>query len=356
MAKFTLLGLAAAGSVAALNIPLPHISISIPTGAPKIPIKAFETLHSITLSLKDISAMVANQTDGPGPETEFTPFAAQAACSSVKTRVEWHDSSDQTKQNFVDGVKCLLGKSSKGGYPGSKNRYEDFVQVHQSVTDNVHNNRKFIVWHRAFLWTFEQVLRNECGFTDSVPWFDESKFAGRFAQSSIFSKKWLGSIGINGNCVTDGQFANLALNVGPNVAKYNQYHCLARNGNAADTANTNADIVNGCRQLKDYQDFAKCAEQGAHAYGHNGIGGVMRDVYASPGDPVFWLHHAMVDRHFRIWQNDDSSRTGYIDGTSTGGAPLTLDTDIVLNGLGPTMKVRDVMNTLSSPLCYKYSY
>ena len=146
------------------------------------------------------------------------------------------------------------------------------------------------------------------------------------------------------------------MNVGPGKSATNQYHCLARNNNNGDTINVNTNIVNGCQQLKDYQDFAKCAEQGAHAYGHNGVGGVMRDVYASPGDPVFWLHHGMVDRHFRIWQNADSARLSYIDGTAAGGTPLTLDTSIVLNGLMPNMKVRDVMNTVASPMCYKYIY
>ena len=144
------------------------------------------------------------------------------------------------------------------------------------------------------------------------------------------------------------------MNIGPGTSATNQYHCLARNGNADDTSQVNDNIVNGCQQLKDYQDFAKCAEQGAHAYGHNGI--VMRDVYASPGDPVFWLHHGMVDRHFRIWQNLDSARTGYIDGTAAGGVPLTMDTQIVLNNLKPNMAVRDVMNTVNYPMCYKYNY
>jgi tyrosinase len=248
----------------------------------------------------------------------------------------------------------LFGKPSKGNYPGSKNRYEDFVQVHQVVTDNVHNNRKFIVWHRAFLWAFEQVLQDECGYTDGVLWFDETKWAGKYSQSSIFSSKWFGGINIGGNCVTDGQFSNLALNIGPSTS--NTYHCLSRNGNAADTKMTNSDVVNGCNAMNDYQTFAKCCEQGAHAYGHNGIGGAMRDVYASPGDPVFWLHHGMVDRHFRIWQNNDPVRKTYINGNGPNNTPLTMDTDIYLNSLKPNLKVRDVMDTMGGFLCYRYSY
>lgn len=200
MTKFSVLGLAAGASAAALSIP----PLKIPTGAPKLDINIFNTHEIHTLSLADISEMVANQTDAPTPQPEFSTFAAAATCSSTRTRMEWHDSSDQTKQNYVDAVKCMLSKPSAGNYPGAKNRYEDFVQVHQTVTDNVHNNRKFIVWHRAFLWAFEQTMRDECGFNDNIPWFDETKFAGRFSQSSIFSSRWLGGINLHGNCVTDG--------------------------------------------------------------------------------------------------------------------------------------------------------
>ena len=69
------------------------------------------------------------------------------------------------------------------------------------------------------------------------------------------------------------------MNIGPGKSGTNQYHCLARNNNNGDTINVNTNIVDGCQQLKDYQDFAKCAEQGAHAYGHNGVGGVV-DIVA----------------------------------------------------------------------------
>ena len=199
MAKLTILTAALAASAAA--VPAKR---GIPTGAPKILPSLFETHEIHTLSLADITEMISNQTNVVVPEPEFNPFAGQATCSSVKVRTEWHQTSDTTKQNFVNGVKCLLGKPSKGGFSGSKNRYEDFVQVHQSVTDNVHNNRKFIVWHRAFLWAFEQVMKNECGFNDAIPWFDETKFSGNYAASSVFSSKWLGSINVGGDCVRDG--------------------------------------------------------------------------------------------------------------------------------------------------------
>ena len=200
MGKFTILTAALAAGAAAA----PAKRADIPTGAPKLDLSRYNTHEIHTLSLSDITEMIQNQTNVVIPQPEFTPFAGQQTCSQVRTRVEWDNASDNNKQNYINAIKCMFSSPSKGGYAGSNNRYEDFVQVHQSVTDNVHNNRKFIVWHRGFLWAFEQVLRDECGFTDNLLWFDETKYPGRFSQSSVFSSRWLGAIGIGGNCVTDG--------------------------------------------------------------------------------------------------------------------------------------------------------
>lgn len=44
------------------------------------------------------------------------------------------------------------------------------------------------------------------------------------------------------------------------------------------------------------QDLAGGPELGAHGGGHYAMGGDPgRDVYTSPGEPLFWSHHAMVD-------------------------------------------------------------
>jgi tyrosinase len=102
--------------------------------------------------------------------------------------------------------------------------------------------------------------------------------------------------------------------------------------------------------------MAQCAELGAHAYGHNGVGYVMRDMYSSPGDPFFFLHHAFIDRNYRIWQNANPARVTYIDGTDRVGNPLTLDTTVSVNNMRPTVRIRDIINTMDTTLCYKYNY
>ena len=99
-----------------------------------------------------------------------------------------------------------------------------------------------------------------------------------------------------------------------------------------------------------------------HAYGHNGIGsggGIMSDVASSPGDPVFFMHHGFVDHQWRIWQNDaNPSRLNDVASPTNqnGGGTLTLDYTLSSRGLRPDVKVRDVMDTTASYLCYKYNY
>jgi hypothetical protein len=43
------------------------------------------------------------------------------------------------------------------------------------------------------------------------------------------------------------------------------------------------------------------------------------DVYVSPGEPVFWLHHGQLDRHWWMWANyladRVKSRTAMYEGT-----------------------------------------
>lgn len=138
------------------------------------------------------------------PRSKVSERAAAATCSTVRVRQEWDSASTSERQNFVDSLKCLMGKAPSGQFSASKSRYEDFVALHQILTPRVHGSSKFLLWHRYFLWTFEQVLRSDCGLTAPLPWFDETKYAGKFSQSSIFSSQWMGGIALNGNCVTDG--------------------------------------------------------------------------------------------------------------------------------------------------------
>ncbi|KAH8724996.1 hypothetical protein GQ44DRAFT_616723 [Phaeosphaeriaceae sp. PMI808] len=333
--------------------------------APALPLEQFETQKfAVPLSLDDVLSglfkkISLNTTTVP-EIPQFQTFAdegtmsTQATCSNPRVRQEWDSYSNSDRQAYVSAIRCLQSRPPNGQFSQSGSRYEDLVALHQTLTPNVHGNSKFLIWHRYYLWTFEDMLRSECGFDRNLPWWDETRYSGRFADSSIFSDQWFGGIRADGNCITNGQFANLAINVGPGQGNFR--HCLARNNDDSKTANTNSAMVDGCNNEGRYQDMARCAEGGAHAWGHNGIGAVMQDTFASPADPIFWLHHAFIDRNFRIWQNRDSARVNNIDGTDAGGNQLTLDTTVNVYDIRPTVRIRDILDTTSTTLCYKYNY
>lgn len=130
-------------------------------------------------------------------------FGIKATCSNPRIRKEWDNMNDNERQNFVTAVKCLHNLPKKYDATVGISRYDDLIRLHQKFKDNIHQNAKFLIWHRQYLRLFEDLLREECGYNAGVPWFDETRYAGRFSQSSIFSAKWFGSIAING-CVTNG--------------------------------------------------------------------------------------------------------------------------------------------------------
>ncbi|GAP93369.1 putative tyrosinase [Rosellinia necatrix] len=288
------------------------------------------------------------------PNAEST--AAGSCSSSPNIRYEWDDYSTADRQALMSAFKCLMNKPPSGAFSVSTSRWEDFARLHQMYTPNVHQNQKFLPWHRYFVWAFEQVLREECGFTAAFFWFDETKHAGAFSSSDVFSPTYLGTLGSNSHCVTDGVFAGLTANIGPGSG--NSPHCLSRQGNAADTAQCSTAYINSCLSNARYQDFERCLEYGPHGYGHNGVGGVMADVYASPSEPFFWFHHTFVDRAWRIWElADPNNRYAAIDGTDINGNPLTLDTVIYMGGIRPDVTIRQIIDTLSGDtLCYRYNY
>ncbi|KAH6658433.1 hypothetical protein BKA67DRAFT_493726, partial [Truncatella angustata] len=281
-------------------------------------------------------------------------------CDNPNQRFEWRSYSDTDRHAFAAALKCLVDAPSSGNFPPSQNRYEDLVRVHQMMTDTIHGNNIFLFWHRYYVWTLEQIMREECGFDRAFPWWDETLDAGNFAASSIFTADFFGTLPTatngQGTCITDGYFANTVAHIGPGTGS--QDHCLSRAVDESLTSQCNEDFVNTCNSRTNYPDMENCAELGPHAYGHNGIGSVMADVSASPEDPTFFLHHLFIDRNFWLWQNGDASRKTQINGCIDNNSPctaLTLDTVISVQGLRPDVTVADIIDTQNGAMCYLYT-
>jgi len=293
--------------------------------------------------------------------------AASAACSAnPPVRIEWKSYPTADRVAFIASIKCLMGKPASGKFAPAKNRYEDLVRLHQRSMPDVHGSAVFIIWHRYYLWTFEQVLRKECGFNRAMPWWDEAKDAGNYPASDMFSDdRYFGHAAVNADgspiCIKSGAFSGLTCNIGPGNS--NTPHCLARAYSKSLTSQSNQNFVETCHARTSYADMASCQEYGPHAYGHNGIGGVMSDVSASPSDPLFWMHHSFVDHSYRSWQNRNIPvRTTTINGADKNGRSLNLNYVIGMGDIRPSVTLGQIINTLggtqigSETFCYRYNY
>ena len=88
----------------------------------------------------------------------------------------------------------------------------------------------------------------------------------------------------------------------------------------------------------------------------------MIDVFSSPADPIFFLHHAQIDRLWTLWQQRDLAERQYaISGTGTflnypPSPVFQLNDTIDLGKLSPDgpRPIRDFLNTVDGPFCYEY--
>ncbi|KAK8104063.1 Di-copper centre-containing protein [Apiospora kogelbergensis] len=294
--------------------------------APKDPGHTMKLFTLEQMKEAPVSFKEPSKADEDGVKKMFKVNAvnANAGCAAnPNMRFEWREYSDSDRHALVDSIQCLRSRPARIG--GSNNRFEDFAVIHRDLSPSIHNNQKFLLWHRYFLWAFEQD-------------------AGHFSQLDMFSPTFFGTMH---GCLNDGKFAGLQQIGGG---------CVSREGTAENTAQCNSDFENYCRGMGNYPDFERCWEYGPHGYGHNGIGGTMAYVEISPSDPAFYMHHSYVDRVYRVWQNADVSRRTSISGLIADGSPLTMDTPISIGGIRPDVRVRDVIDTLDGAMCYRYTY
>ncbi|KZL85207.1 tyrosinase central domain protein [Colletotrichum incanum] len=338
---------------------------------------------------------------------------------NIRVRREWGSLGKQEKLDYIKAAKCLQSKPPRtpsSEAPGAKTRFDDFVANHVNQTLTIHYTGNFLSWHRYFTWLYEEALRNECGYKGTQPYWDWAKTAMTdMEESPIFDGSEtsmsgngefipgrepivLGGqndlppielpVGTGGGCLTSGPFKDMVVNLGPaaldlpgGVSESNpegplSYNprCLKRdltNEVNRAYANITAVLSNILRPQNVYdfqmqmQGVPGTGSIGIHGGGHYALGGDPgRDVFTSPGDPVFYLHHSMIDRVWWVWQMLSPQERQYGDialsGTNTfldqpPSANATMD-DYLEYGYvgGEPLKIRDAMSTVAGPFCYVY--
>jgi tyrosinase len=293
--------------------------------------------------------------------------------------------------------------------PGARSRYDDLVAVHMNQTLAIHGTANFLSWHRYFTWVYEQALRDECGYRGYQPYWNWGKWAHDPLSSPVFdgsetSMSGNGAFeehnctdalptglncippGSGGGCVDSGPFRNMTVNLGPvaptlaepevvpseSLYAYNP-RCLKRDisswvSRQWTTDQNSTDLIQDNNDIGSFQDTMQGdfpnGVFGVHTGGHFTIGGDPGgDLFTSPGDPAFFLHHAQIDRTWWIWQNQaPEQRTSAIAGTITlNNSPPsrdgTLEDPIDLGVNAAVVSISSVMSTTGltgGPLCYVY--
>ncbi len=193
-------------------------------------------------------------------------------------RKNQRDLSKTEQQAFVAAVNALHGTSV------APPAYRAFVQVHADAMSmsgmgwHVHTmgrgmpGTNFLTWHRHFLLEFEHRLQQvdpavSLPYWDwiadpSIPAFlDKPSLLTSWSVTRSWDPSWL-----------------------------------------ATSAELDLVMAN-----KTYSRFQRKLETGPHNDMHNAVGGTM-DSSSSPADPLFWLHHANIDRLWVSWQQTHASK------------------------------------------------
>ncbi|KAJ6498893.1 Di-copper centre-containing protein [Mycena sanguinolenta] len=345
-------------------------------------------------------------------------------CTHPSVRKEWRSLSREERRLWVSGVKCLANTPNDGvlvptvnpddiaPYNASGSLFDDIVYTHMDLNHRVsffliHWTGLFFPWHRWLLHLFENALRTRCGYPGPIPYWDWTQAdASDFYESSFFKdsdpESGLGGWGdaSTGYRVLDGGFsASSSFQL-----SYPFPHTLRRNfdlyppldillgipglvynhtrpANASFTEPVVESLINGF--VGDYKGFQTLMEgtEGPHMNIHFGVGGDLGGACpndAPPGcipgatfsvnDPLFFLHHAMIDRIWFKWQQKHNNKYAFKGGAvqrlenasafslyPNGGPPyLTMESAIPTDGLSQPFTVADMIDTMEEPLCYIY--
>ncbi|KAJ3108048.1 hypothetical protein HDU97_002283 [Phlyctochytrium planicorne] len=302
------------------------------------------------------------------------------ACTNPVVRREWNQLSEDEKGKYVAAVKALAKRplSRQTSDPNTIS-LGDFVATHTASAYWAHANAQFFVYHRGMIAMFERALAT-VGWQGAV-YFDWAAVSQDWRNSDVF--RYLGTQSPNGNadanslrnkddvCLKDGAFAVGQYVVsqdpptGPGQIRgytVGNPQCLRRCGNTG-SALVDATTLNSIYELAtDYTSFRGDDSTNFHAIGHITMGGAncdMGNFYHSPNDPLFFLHHGMIDKIFWKWQNvcpqfKDDYEGFLIDNTDPSGRGSNVANKNQRLDSWP-WTAGDMLNTQGDVLCYTYS-
>ena len=178
---------------------------------------------------------------------------------------DWDAFNDGVDKLFKSGAYARL-VSHHSAMDHSSGGHMALHRMHGSMAGDL-GFLRFLPWHRAYLVAFERALRR--------------------IEPKAFVSYW--------DWIEDPYIPKKVIAL-PNNARH------GKKVNFATKSLIKSILANS--QYYDFTyDFTYDLEVGPHNDGHNWIGGIMANPMFSPRDPMFWLHHANVDRIWHVWQS-----------------------------------------------------
>ncbi|KAK3319501.1 tyrosinase-like protein [Cercophora scortea] len=332
-------------------------------------------------------------------------------------RREYGSLSKTERLAYVNAVKCLQSlppRTPASVAPGAKSRFDDFTVTHIQQTLSIHYSGIFQPWHRWFVYQYEKALRDECGYMGYQPYWDWPKYAAAPQDSPIFNgdayslggngeyiphngpviepPAGIGGgmiqlpAGVGGGYVTTGPFVNMTVNLGPvggtadtlpgplGGLGWNPRKMKRDLGGAMNTRYANYTTVLNMLSTPNIDKFRLVSEGvpytveiGPHGGIHYTMGGDPGgDLFTSPSDPAFWVHHGQMDRVWSIWQalggfstkrytDLGSGNYAHITWANEPASDYTKLSDVIDMGYAAeSTTIANVMSTTSGDFCYFY--
>src|SRR5712692_8049355 len=170
------------------------------------------------------------------------------------------------RDRFLCAYQTLVGNGTLG----------QFVKIHGEVHYQ-HGSERFLPWHRVFLLLLENALKSVHPDV-SIPYWDWTK-----ATSQTFPA-WLASV-------------TPTVPMPPPMSPIT----VTRSPGPSSWLATIASSTPGVMALSTFSTFTGGLEN-IHNGVHVWVGGTMGWIPTAPADPIFWMHHANIDRLWSVWQ------------------------------------------------------
>ncbi|KAF2014063.1 Di-copper centre-containing protein [Aaosphaeria arxii CBS 175.79] len=302
--------------------------------------------------------------------------SSKGNCSSKNAliRRSWSRISDDDRKDYLSAIGCINRRLQNTIHDEGPTihtdalrfRIDDFVLVHTEWSYLSLFSGTYFHWHRWFLHLYETALRDECGYTGTLPYWDFSEYADDITTDPIFSgdsvsmggngaakshgwvrvnyfdEKFMVPPGDGGGCVStplenytarlglplvyDTDTAKTTDHPWPTydaagyvaIVKNNGYdwndRCITRDlspwiGQLLEASRIEYDL--SCPDFECLMNRINGLEP-AYRYIQNlvntarfAVGGLQLDPLTAPNDPIFWLIQSNIDRLFSVWQGQD---------------------------------------------------